>query len=120
MPNQTIEKLIQAHQATLDACRNLVAVVLSGKEPSEEMVSIIQDEANCEFTKILQSGQIIFDGAFAGEAVVALHGTFHSIATLVLTLVMTKSESAEIGSFIGALGSISNQLIVVLRAAKVH
>jgi hypothetical protein len=120
MPNPTIDRLIQVHQHSLDLCRSLVTNGLSGRAQPDEMNSVIVDEAGCEFTKILQAGTLSFDGEIAAEVVVALHGTFHSIATLILTLVTTKSESAEIGSYIGALNSVSNQLIAVLSSAKVH
>jgi hypothetical protein len=120
MPSSAIDKLIQTHQQLLDLCRSLVANGLSGRELSDEMVSAIKDEAGCDFMKILQARTVTFDGVIAEEAVVALHGTFHSIATLILTLVTTKSESAEIGSYIGALSSVSSQLITILKSARVH
>jgi hypothetical protein len=120
MPNPAIDKLIQAHQHVLNLCSSLVVNGLSDQELSDEMISAIKDEAGCEFTKILQAGTLSFDGVIAEEAVVALHSTFHAIATLVLTLVKSKSESAEIGSYIGALNSVSTQLIAVLKVARVH
>lgn len=120
MPNPAIEKLIQAHQDLVDLCGSLVANGLSGRELSDEMIATVKNETDCEFTKILQARTITFDGVIAEEAVLALHGTFHSIATLILLLVKTKSESAEIGSYIGALNSVSTQLIAVLKGARVH
>ncbi len=120
MDNPVIEKLIRSHQEYLELCRALINSGLAGMPVSNEQLAAINDEGGCEFSRIVKSGNVSFDSAFSEEAVVALHGTFHSLVALIITLVSKRIESSELGTYIGALSTVSDQLITVLRTARIH
>ena len=91
-----------------------------GQSITPEMIAAIADEGRCAFSSILHSGKLHFDGAIAEETIPALHATFHSLAALILTLVTSKTESREIGSYMTALNNASNELLVLLKVARVQ
>lgn len=121
MQHSVLEELIRSHLQTLELCRTLLANELKGEVPTQEMIAAIADEDSCEFSRVFQSGELHFEGAVAKKAIPTLHATFHSLAAMILTLVTTRSaENSEIASYMSILDDVSNQLIALLKVARVR
>ena len=117
MNTPNISALAETHREWARWFVSLVGQAREGHAPTPGEESFVEDEHKCALGKLLDSGEVAFAGQFSLHSVRVLHGTFHSIAGLILQAVRNGAPRAEVVEYQAELARVSAQLTAVLNSA---
>ena len=120
MTEPLIEKLIELHKDWISRYCSILESRLVDGSVEWESIEQFGEADTCNFTKLLDSGRLHFDGEIALEAIQALHATLHEVASIMLSLIAIRAPTIEIRQHQEEFLRVSKQLQATLSSARVH